>query len=278
MQLQRGSDPRVLREQEYADDSHLRVRQRTHQSYTVDPVDFGRWTLERLAWQGDECVLDVGCGPGDLLRQMAHRHQGWRALVGLDLSAGMVAQAAQRSEGQAARFLVADAQTVPFADETFDVVMARHMLYHVPDIDRAVCESARVLCRHGRILVTTNSAHTMPEFQALVEGAACRFAGVEPPRRIRDRFTLENAPGFLKPYFAGVQAHILRGTLRFPSSQPLVDYFASQRSVSMSDDHTDGEWDAVLDYVGTEVESVIAHRGHFDISKITCALVGIKRA
>lgn len=277
MEMHRGSDPRVLREQEYADDSHLHVRRRTHQLYTVDPVDFGRWTLERLAWQGDERVLDVGCGPGDLLRHMAHRHVGWRALVGLDLSAGMVTQAVERSEGQVTRFLVADAQSLPFAAETFDVVMARHMLYHVPDIDRAVGEAARVLRPQGCILVTTNSAHTMPEFQALVEGAACRFAGVEPPKRIRDRFTLENAAGFLKPYFAGVQAHILRGTLRFPSSQPLVDYFASQRSVSMSDDHTDGEWDAVLDYVRTEVESVITRARRFDVSKTTGALSGIKR-
>jgi len=43
----------------YADDTQLNVRYRTHALYTVDPVDFGQWTLERLAWRGDERVLDV---------------------------------------------------------------------------------------------------------------------------------------------------------------------------------------------------------------------------
>jgi SAM-dependent methyltransferase len=277
VELQRGCDPKVLREQEYADDSLLDVRYRTHQLYTLDPVDFGRWTLERLAWQGDERVLDVGCGPGDLLRGMADARIGWRALVGFDLSAGMAAQAMDRAQGREVRFLAADAQSVPFPDETFDVVMARHMLYHVPDIDRAVSQAARVLRPHGRILVTTNSAHTMPEYQALMEGAARRFPGMERQERITDRFSLENASDFLEPYFHALKAYILRGTLRFPSAQPLLDYFASHRSMTMRDDHTDSDWEAVLGFVRIEAESVIADAGHFDVSKITGALVGVRR-
>jgi SAM-dependent methyltransferase len=276
MHLQRGFDPRVLREQEYADDSHLDVRRRTHQLYTLEPVDFGRWTLERLAWHGEERVLDVGCGPGDLLLQMARRHPGWQALVGFDLSAGMAAQAMERTQGQQVRFLMADAQSVPFPDETYDVVMARHMLYHVPDIDRALSEAARVLRPQGRILVTTNSAHTMPEYQALMEGAARRFPGMERRERVTDRFSVENAPVFLEPYFDAVETHILRGTLRFPSAQPLLEYFASHRSLTMRDDHTDSEWQAILDFVRAEVESVTARSGHFDVSKITGAVVGVR--
>jgi len=54
-------DPAILREQAYADGTHLNVRRRTHQLYTVDPVDFGQWTLEQIPWRGDERILDVGC-------------------------------------------------------------------------------------------------------------------------------------------------------------------------------------------------------------------------
>lgn len=42
--------------------------------------------------------------------------------------------------------------------------MARHMLYHVPDIPQAIAEAARVLRPGGRFLTTTNSAYAMPEF------------------------------------------------------------------------------------------------------------------
>ena len=45
----------------------------------------------------------------------------------------------------------------------------------------------------------------------------------------------------------------------------------------MRDDHTHSEWEAVLDFVRIEAESVIACAGHFDISKITGALVGVRR-
>lgn len=274
--MRRGCDPKVLREEEYADDSHLDVRYRTHQLYTLDPVDFGRWTLERLSWRGDEQVLDVGCGPGDLLGEMACRHGRWGALIGLDFSAGMVGQAMGRCEGLEVRFLVGDAQSIPFPDGAFDVVMARHMLYHVPDIDRVVAEAARALRPRGRLLVTTNSARTMPEYKAMCDRAAARFPAMVEPDPITLRFSLENAPAFLETHFDGVETHILSGTLRFPSVQPILDYFASHRSMSMRDGHTDGDWEAVMDYVRAETEAAITRAGHFEVAKVTGALVGVK--
>jgi SAM-dependent methyltransferase len=272
-----GQDPTILREQAYADDVRLDVRRRTHQLYTLDPVDFGRWILERLPWRGDERVLDVGCGPGDLLCQMARQHSGWGMLVGFDFSAGMAIQAAGLAAGLAARFFVGDAQAVPFPDGAFDVVMARHMLYHVPDIDRAVSEAARILRPGGYLLATTNSAHTMPEYSALRRRAADRFPGMTEPETIIRIFALENGPAFLEPYFAQVKVHTLPGTLRFPTAQPLMDYFASSRALIMSPDHTDAEWQAVLDFVRAEAERVVAREGHFDITKISGAIVGVKR-
>jgi SAM-dependent methyltransferase len=270
--LHPAQDPKVLREQAYADDVRLDVRRRTHQLYTLDPVDFGRWTLERLPWRGDERVLDVGSGPGDLLCQMARQHTGWGVLVGFDFSAGMVTQAAGL-----AHFFVGDAQAMPFPDGAFDVVMARHMLYHVPDIDRAVSEAARILRPGGHLLTTTNSAHTMPEYFALRQRAADRFPGMTEPETITSAFALENGPAFLEPYFAQVEVHTLPGTLRFPTAQPLMDYFASSRALIMSPDHTDAEWQAVLDFVRAEAEQVVAREGHFDVTKISGAIVGVKR-
>lgn len=271
-----GQDPAILREQAYADDVRLDVRRRTHQLYTVDPVDFGRWTLERLPWRGDERVLDVGCGPGDLLGAMARQHSGWGMLAGLDFSAGMVAQAARQTGGRKVHFFVGDAQVLPFPDGAFDVVMARHMLYHVPDVDRAVSEAARILSPGGYLLATTNSTHTMPEYMALRQRAAERFPDLTDPEMITGAFALENGPAFLEPYFAQVDVHTLPGTLRFPAAQPFVDYFASSRALTMPPGHTDAEWQAVLDFVRSEIEQLVAQQGHLDVTKITGAIVGVK--
>ena len=271
-----GKDPTILREQAYADDSQLDIRRRTHQLYTVDPVDFGRWTLERLPWRGDERVLDVGCGPGEVLRGMAQHGDGWDMLVGSDFSAGMAADAAGAAEELPTHFLVADAQANPFPDRFFDVVMARHMLYHVPDIDRAVAEAARVLRPGGFYLTVTNSENTMPEYWAIRGKAARRFPTMTQPDAVTHRFSLENGPAFLEPHFARVEVHTLPGTLRFPAAQPFVDYFASTRALTMPPGHTDAEWQAVLDFVRAEAEATTDQQGRLDVTKITGAIVGVK--
>ena len=200
-----GKDPTILREQAYADDSLLDIRRRTHQLYTVDPVDFGQWTLDRLPWRGDERVLDAGCGPGEMLRGMAQHGDGWGMLVGSDFSAGMAAEAAGAATELPAHFMVSDAQANPFPDRFFDVVMARHMLYHVPDIDRAVAEAARVLRPGGFLLTVTNSENTMPEYWALRDKAAQRFPAMTQPDQVTHRFSLENGPAFLEPHFDRIE-------------------------------------------------------------------------
>lgn len=271
-------DQKRLREEAYADDSCLDVRYRTHQLYTVDPVDFGRWTLERLAWRGGEWVLDMGCGPGGLLIEMARRQptQSWGALVGFDLSPGMVMKASRSAANLPVRFYVGDAQDFPLSSGWFDVVMARHMLYHVPDIDRAVAEAARVLRPGGQFLALTNSADTMPELWELRRRAASRFPRAmlsqEPPHR----FTLENATDILSPHLRDLEIHILPGTLRFPTAEPLMAYFASMRSLIMESEHAESEWQAVLAYVHEEVAAVITREGRFDVTKVTGAIVGVK--
>ena len=271
-----GKDPTVLREQAYADDSLLDVRRRTHQLYTVDPVDFGRWTLERVPWQGNERVLDIGCGPGEVLRGMARHSSRWGMLVGSDFSAGMAAEAAGAAAELPAHFLVSDAQANPFPDRFFDVVMARHMLYHVPDIDRAVAEAARVLRPGGALLTVTNSENTMPEYWAIRAEAARRFPAMTKPDTVTHRFSLENGPAFLDPHFARVEVHTLPGTLRFPTAQPFIDYFASTRALTMPPGHTDAEWQEVLDFVRAETEAIVHRLGRLDVTKVTGAIVGIR--
>jgi SAM-dependent methyltransferase len=269
-------DPTVLREQAYADRTHLDVRRRTHQLYTVDPVDFGQWTLAQIPWRGNERVLDVGCGPGDLLREMACHGEAWGLLAGFDFSTGMAIQAAAATRGLPVCIFVGDAQAIPCPDASLDVVMARHMLYHVPDIDRAVAEAARVLCRGGYLVVTTNGAHSMHEYQVLRDRAAARFPSMKSPEMSTERFSLENGPEFLRPCFDAVTSTTLTGMLRFPAAQPLVDYFASSRSLTMDPAHSEADWRAVLDFVRAEVQATITEDGCFDVTKVTGAIVGRK--
>lgn len=95
-------------------------------------------------------VLDIACGPGTAA--LAAREQGAARVVGVDYARGMIAAAgADAGASPAVRFAVADALALPFASESFDVVISSFGLIFAPDPQLAAAEAARVLPRGGRI-------------------------------------------------------------------------------------------------------------------------------
>ena len=94
-------------------------------------------------------VLDVGCGPGHLTRRLATR--GLDA-TGVDLDPAMIDRAASRGDA-AGRYVVADAASLPFEDDTFDVVVSTLSMHHWSDAHAGLAEMARVLRPGGRILI-----------------------------------------------------------------------------------------------------------------------------
>jgi SAM-dependent methyltransferase len=134
--------------------------------------------LDALPWRGDEVVLDAGCGHGLLLIGAARRVPRGRA-VGVDLwqsadQAGNRPEATlanARLEGVADRveILDGDVRQLPFADNTFDVVVSSWCLHNIYDAagrDGAVREIARVLKPGGRVAVV-DIRHTAQYVQVL---------------------------------------------------------------------------------------------------------------
>lgn len=126
-------------------------------------------------------VLDVPCGGGVALRGL-RRDQDVR-YVAADISPAMLRRTARNAErrglGQV-QFVEADVEHLPFADETFDLVVSFTGLHCFPRPALAVAECARVLKPGGRIRIATPDYDTMirlavgpldPEAQALIEDA-----------------------------------------------------------------------------------------------------------
>jgi SAM-dependent methyltransferase len=90
--------------------------------------------LELLPPPG-RATLDLGCGEGRVGAELTRRGH---AVVGVDSSARMVELAREHHEA-----VVADAASLPFADESFDLVVAYMSLMNMDDLDAAVRESAR---------------------------------------------------------------------------------------------------------------------------------------
>jgi ubiquinone/menaquinone biosynthesis C-methylase UbiE len=121
--------------------------------------------LDAVPWQGDEAVLDVGCGSGMLLNGAAARLQSGKAL-GIDIwarhSGGgsldlLYKQARAENVADRITFQEVDARNMPFADASFDVVLSSWALHHISrssqDFEAAVGEMLRVLKPGGRMVV-----------------------------------------------------------------------------------------------------------------------------
>src|SRR5947207_9370954 len=121
--------------------------------------------LDKIAWRGDERVLDVGCGLGLFLIGAAKRLSTGRA-VGIDKwqqedlsgnnAAGTLHNAMLEGVADKVDVHTGDARKLPFRDASFDVVlssMALHNIYNAGERQTAVREIARVLAPGGRVLI-----------------------------------------------------------------------------------------------------------------------------
>jgi SAM-dependent methyltransferase len=246
-----------LRTVAYADSSKLNDRIAIY-AYRTEKVDFRGWVLDRLPLRPGSTIVDVGCGPGHYLRAIAQRRPRGR-LIGLDLSAGMAREAA--AAAPAAMVLSGDAGALPFTDDTADLVLAAHMLYHVPDAAATIGELRRVLRPDGLLAAITNGQNHQRQVRELL----ARIVGRDVWGRVFDQWDLDIGEAMLADQFDHVELLPHPGELRVPVAEPIVRYVASTRG--MDDERLgDADWDDVLAALETAVVEEIARNGVFTIS------------
>ena len=139
-------------------------------------------TIEFAQIAPGECVLDVGCGTGDLTL-LAKEHAGSTGQVcGIDAASEMIELARRKAARQKADidFRVGVVERLPYPDDSFDVVLSSLMMHHLPaDLKPiALAEVRRVLKLNGRlVIVDFKGMLEQQEVAALVKVAG--FAQVE---------------------------------------------------------------------------------------------------
>lgn len=215
----------VIKEQ-YKTAENLNARARLH-SYNTNSTDWNNWCYNQMQIPHKAKILELGCGTGDFWYKNIHYLKNDWNITLSDFSAGMLENTKKRLEQADYSFTYEeiDAQDIPYENECFDVVIARHMLYLVPDIEKALSEIKRVLVEGGIFYATTNAQDSMAELNAL----ALKF---DPEMGLNnngmgDRFDMEGGYLLLKKYFSKVKMDVLQGKIVVNDAEPIVAYKAS---------------------------------------------------
>ncbi|MEI2608024.1 MAG: methyltransferase domain-containing protein [Candidatus Promineifilaceae bacterium] len=255
-------------QRQYGTKDNLQIRIATHEIYSEPKVDFTTWVLDHVPWRGRERVLDVGCGSGIYRQPTQQRAPTY--LAG-DLSLGML-----QSLPPATPRLNLDVQHLPLAANSVDVILANHMLYHVPDQAAAAAHFARVLKPGGYLLAATNSRDNRLEMAHLVAQVATACHIPLPAGFLSDgllSFTLENGAEVLQPHFAHVERHDLSSAFVFPHPQPVIDYIGTTRERILANAPQGITWEQIAEALYIRLSDHIRQHGVFRVNKVAGVFV-----
>lgn len=225
-------DQSIVKEQ-YKNSNNLSARQNLH-SFNTNKRDWHKWFFEKMDIPKNSKILELGCGNGVLWQKNIQAVQENWQIVLSDFSEGMVKSAKENISNEKIKYEVIDIEDIPYADESFDVIVARHMLYLIPDIDKALSEVKRVLKPNGKFYVSTTG---MSNFQELMKLVKDYDKNIDfDPRKYADKFGVENGSAILKKYFINVTLEPFDGQIMVHEAEPVVSYVTSISSVQGVED------------------------------------------
>lgn len=248
--MNRFSNSEYLRTQQYNDSGNLDARVRLHARFSVNKYPWQRWVFDQMKLSASMRVLELGCGPAYLWAANIDRLPARLELTLTDFSAGMLQEARARLDAATGiEYRIIDIQTIPYVAESFDVVIANHMLYHVPHIHNALSEVHRVLKPGGVFFASTVGRGHMRELTELVRRVEPSIAYMGNSHT--EVFNLETGGEQLAEFFDKVSMHHYDDALVVTETEPLIAYIMS---MTVGPDLTTAQRDSAAQVVEREFQ------------------------
>lgn len=210
---------------QYRNASNISARIRLHTKFSQNKKGWFSWIGERLGLSEGMNILEVGCGDGTLWKYCNIPEK--TSLTLTDISEGMIRDV-RKGFGEDKKwisFLNCDCKDIPFEDNTFDLVVANHVLFYCKDVEKACSEIYRVLKPGGRIIAATYGKHHMEEISKLVSEFDERI--VLSSECLYERFGKENGSTLLGKMFQEVRWEEYEDSLCVNEPEALISYILS---------------------------------------------------
>lgn len=219
--------------QQYKTSTNLKNRANLHAKYANR--DWFDWVAEELDWNGIHNVIDIGGGAGWFWCSTKGAVPRAVNLTLIDASDHMQKEAYNNvstcEHFQSVASATAAATALPHPENSFDMAIMMHMMYHVTDPRRAIDEVARVLRPNGHIAITTNDVTNLKSIYEI----GCDVVGGTPNDPAAAIFGPQDAIKILSDQFNDIQLHEFHDTYTVTDTEDIVHYLTSFPPGNQSD-------------------------------------------
>lgn len=254
----------------YVNSSHLKTRKNFHNIYSKPSINLNEEVFRSVKLNSNERILDIGCGYGDLLKFFRiSGHQG--ELIGIDISPGMIKDA--QLDNKDTTFNIGNGEELNFINNSFDIVICKHALYHFQDIDKVLKEIYRVLKNDGFFIIAINSlAKSSREIVQGMKQHICKSLNNYNFLDSNERLNFENYNNFTNNYFKTIKEIKINRYIELDNKDPFVDYMNSFREFwDPLPEHL--EWDKAMTIVSKELNNILEKEGKIKEMVSTCIIV-----
>ncbi|MBS6196207.1 MAG: methyltransferase domain-containing protein [Clostridiales bacterium] len=212
---------------QYQNATNISARIRLHRDYSQNKQGWFPWIFQQAHITEGLHILELGCGDGALWTENLSLLPDNLEVELSDISDGMLRDAKRNIGQEDARFSFRcfDCHKIPHPDQSFDLVIANHVLFYCEDIHQACREILRVLKPGGTFICSTYGSLHMKEISELVQEFDNRI--VLAAENLYEHFGLENGEEILNHYFSRVECRRYEDAIELDHAEPLIEYILS---------------------------------------------------
>lgn len=212
---------------QYKNASNISARIRLHNLYSQNPQGWFPWLYAQCQIHSGLRILELGCGNGALWTENKSILPNDLSICLSDISEGMIRDVRRTIGPEDSRFSfhTFDCHEIPFEAESFDLVIANHVLFYCDNIPKVCREVRRVLKKGGSFFCSTYGSHHMQEITRLVQEFDSHV--VLSAEKLYEHFGLENGKDILSCSFDEITLLRYEDSLLVDRPEPIIEYILS---------------------------------------------------